>query len=142
MSELRIAIDQMLLERAREMRHDPAPAEQKLWRCLRDRQLGGFKFRRQHPLGGYIADFYCAEALLVVELDGASHGDRAAYDDRRTRRLQRDGRDVIRFVNDDVFWHIDAVLQVILDECVRSKAKRSRPSPRPSPRVQGEGEMQ
>ena len=140
MSELRIAIDEMLLERARAMRHDPAPAEQKLWQCLRDRQLGGFKFRRQHPLGGYIADFYCAETLLVVELDRDSHGDRAAYDDRRTRRLQRDGRNVIRFVNDDVFWHIDAVLHVIIDECVRSKANRSRPSPRPSPRVQGEGE--
>src|SRR5688572_24268504 len=105
MSELRIAIDDELLRRARAMRHDPAPAEKKLWRLLRDRQLAGFKFRRQHRLAGYIADFYCHEVLLVVERDGDSHGDRVAYDDRRTRRIERQGYHVIRFLNDDVFRH-------------------------------------
>ena len=79
MSELRKAIDDELLRRARAMRHEPAPAEKKLWRLLRDRQLNGFKFRRQHRVAGYIADFYCHEASLVVELDGASHGDRDLY---------------------------------------------------------------
>jgi very-short-patch-repair endonuclease len=111
-----------LLAFARSMRAEPAPAEKKLWRCLRDRQLGGFKFRRQHPLGPFIADFFCAQVNLVVELDGDSHGDRTSYDDHRTKRLERDGYQVIRFLNDDVFWHLDAVLQVLLDECERLAA--------------------
>ena len=122
MSELRKAIDDELLHRARMMRHEPAPSEKKLWRLLRDRQLAGFKFRRQHRLAGYIADFYCHEVLLVVELDGDSHGDRVAYDARRTKRIERRGHHVIRFANNDVFWHTDAVLQAIYDECVRLRS--------------------
>ena len=101
------------------MRAQPAPAEKKLWRCLRDRQLGGLKFRRQHPLGPFIADFFCAEVGLAVELDGDSHGERERYDARRTSYLERDGHHIIRFVNDDVFWHTDSVLQALFDECER-----------------------
>jgi very-short-patch-repair endonuclease len=134
MSELRIAIDDELLRRARAMRHEPAPAEKKLWRLLRDRQLAGFKFRRQHRLAGYIADFYCHDVELVVELDGDSHGDRGAYDERRTKRLERRGHHVIRFVNDDVFWHADAVLQAIYDECLRLTGRiETGPHPGPLP---------
>jgi very-short-patch-repair endonuclease len=108
----------LLLERARVMRHEPSPAEKKLWQRLRDRQLNGLKFRRQHPVSrNYIADSYCHDAKLVVELDGDSHGDREQYDARRTKRLERDGLHVIRFLNDDVFWHLDAVLEEILREC-------------------------
>jgi len=140
MSELRIAIDDELLRRARAMRHDPAPAEMKLWRLLRDRQLGGFKFRRQHRLAGYIADFYCAEASLVIELDGDSHGDQAEYDERRTKRIERHGHCVIRFVNDDVFRHTDAVLSAIYDECLRLTGNIEagpHPSPLPGYRERG-----
>jgi very-short-patch-repair endonuclease len=113
------AVDPVLLERARAMRHEPAPAEQKLWQCLRDRQLSGFKFRRQHAIAPFIADFFCFELKLVVELDGDSHGNREVYDACRTKRLERDGCRVIRFVNEDVFWHLDAVLDEILNECER-----------------------
>ena len=60
--------------------------------------------------------------LLVVELDGDSHGDRVAYDARRTKRIERRGHHVIRFANNDVFWHTDAVLQAIYDECVRLRS--------------------
>ena len=140
MSELRIAIDEELLRRARAMRHEPAPAEKKLWRLLRDRQLNGFKFRRQHRLAGYIADFYCHKVMLVVELDGDSHGDRTAYDEQRTKRLERRGHHVIRFVNDDVFWHGDAVLQAIYDECLRLTGQIEagpHPSPLPGYRERG-----
>src|SRR2546421_9040094 len=101
----------VLLERARCMRHEPAPAEQKLWWCLRNRKLCGYKFRRQQALGPYVADFFCAEAKLVVELDGESHGERYEYDQRRTKRLTRDGYHIVRFENDDVFRFLDAVLQ-------------------------------
>jgi lysyl-tRNA synthetase class 2 len=135
MSELRIAIDNELLRRAHAMRHDAAPAEKKLWCLLRDRQLSGFKFRRQHRLAGYIADFYCHDARLVVELDGDSHGDRAAYDGRRSTRIERRGHRVIRFLNDDVFWHTDAVLCAIYDECVRLSTSGSnvKAGPHPDP---------
>jgi very-short-patch-repair endonuclease len=107
------------------MRHDPAPADQKLWRCLRDRQLGGFKIRRQRPMPPYIADFYCVQARLVIELDGDTHGDRLEYDARRTKRMQTAGQNVIRFVHDDVLWHLDDVLEEILSECDRLEVRKS-----------------
>ena len=121
-----------LLERARLMRSDPAPAEAKLWRCLRDRQMSGYKFRRQRPMSPYIADFCCVALRLVIELDGDSHADTAEYDARRTARLERGGYRVIRFVNDDVNRHLDAVLDEVLRECERL-------GPAPSPGMPGEG---
>jgi very-short-patch-repair endonuclease/prenyltransferase beta subunit len=129
-----------LLKRARAMRQEAAPAEVKLWRCLRDRQLGGFKFRRQAPQPPYIADFYCAQLQLVIELDGDSHAEQEAYDARRTQRLTRDGLHVIRFLNTDVQSHLDSVLGEILCECERLLSSKS-PSPQPSPGVPGEGVM-
>jgi very-short-patch-repair endonuclease len=127
-----------LLQRARAMRHEPAPAEVKMWQCLRNRQLGEYKFRRQTPLPPYIADFYCAELELVVELDGDSHAEREHYDARRTQRLIRDGLHVIRFLNVDVQSHLDSVLEEILCECEQLSNPKS-PSPQPSPGVPGEG---
>jgi very-short-patch-repair endonuclease len=112
-------INPVLLARAREMRVECAPAEQKLWRCLRDRQLGGFKFRRQHVVGAYIADFYCHDCRLIVEIDGESHGHRESYDAARTQILDRAGDQVIRFANEDVHDFLDAVLEVILEGCER-----------------------
>ena len=99
------------------MRSDPAPAEKKLWSCLRDRQLNGFKFRRQHVVGAYIADFYCHQLHLVVEIDGASHGHREEYDSTRTQILNRGGDRVIRFANEDVYDFLDSVLEEILAQC-------------------------
>ena len=109
-----------------------------MWRCLRDRQLGGFKFRRQSPQPPYIADLFCAQIQLIVELDGDSHAEQEAYDARRTQRLMRGGLHVIRFLNTDVQSHLDAVLEEILRECDRLSTSKS-PSPQPSPGVPGEG---
>ncbi len=67
--------DQRLIGFAREMRHDPTRAEQAVWRLLRGRRFRGLKFRRQVPVGPYIADFACIEAGLIVECDGGQHGD-------------------------------------------------------------------
>jgi very-short-patch-repair endonuclease len=117
-----------LLKRARAMRHEPAPAEMKIWQCIRNRQLGDFKFRRQAPLPPFIADFYCPQVNLIVELDGDSHAERGTYDSQRTKKLERDGLHVIRFLNTDVMQHLDAVLGEILEECVRLLASKS-PSP-------------
>ena len=110
-------LNPVLLARAREMRKEPAPAEKKLWACLRDRQLNGFKFRRQHVIGPYIADFYCHAVRLVVEIDGASHGHRQSYDSMRTQILERERDRVIRFANEDVYDFLDNVLEEILAQC-------------------------
>ena len=85
--ERRHNLPPLLLKRARDLRHERIPVETKLWQCLRNRQLGGFKFRRNQPLPPFIADFFCAELRLIVELDGASHERCADYDDSRTLRL-------------------------------------------------------
>src|SRR5436190_1852990 len=104
-------LNPMLLARARELRSDSAPTEKKLWRCLRNRQLNGYKFRRQHPLETFVADFYCAQVKLVAELDGDSHEDELAESDDqfRTRIMERSGRHVIRFWNHSVHRNLEGV---------------------------------
>ena len=117
----RAPLNPVLLVRARSMRAESAPAEQKLWSCLRNRQHNDFKFRRQHVIGPYVADFYCHECGLIVEIDGDSHGYRDSYDATRTRILERGGDVVIRFANEDVFDFLDSVLEAILGECERRR---------------------
>jgi very-short-patch-repair endonuclease len=128
MKTARSLIPTELLQRARDMRHSAVSTEHKLWQCLRDRQLGGFKFRRQHPKPPFIADFYCAEAKLIVETDGDSHTEREAYDASRTLHLEHNGLHMIRFMNDDVHRFLDSVLEEILYECERLTQSKS-PSP-------------
>lgn len=104
-----------ILAHAREMRHPQTPAEAILWHKLRNRQLR-FKFRRQHPIYRFIVDFYCAEAKLLIEVDGESHmePDQEIYDKARTEYLENLGYKVIRFTNDDVKYNLQAVAEVIL----------------------------
>jgi very-short-patch-repair endonuclease len=126
-----------LVARAREMRGHLTAAELKLWDKLRGDQLCGLRFRRQHRIGSYIADFYCSEAKLVIEIDGDSHDERQAYDEMRTHWMsQQKGLRVVRFTNDEVMKHLEAVLQSIATEC----SNAARPSPQPSPRSTGERE--
>ncbi len=108
-----------ILAAARELRQPQTPAEIKLWARLRDRQLAGYKFRRQHPIGRFIVDFYCAEHQLVIEIDGDSHAEQVEYDQARTQWLNEEGYRVIRFSNREVFNQLEAVLEAILDECVK-----------------------
>jgi len=86
-----------ILQRSRDFRHPLTPTEAKVWQAVRRRQLG-FKIRRQHPIDRFIADFYCAEAKLIIEIDGDSHApeDQADYDVARTRWLEEHGYQVIR----------------------------------------------
>ncbi len=84
---------------ARRLRQSQALAEKILWGLVRAHRLGGFKFRRQVPIGGYFADFVCEQARLIVELDGAAHEGREDYDARRTEALERFGYAVLRFPN-------------------------------------------
>lgn len=83
-------------QRARELRGEMTPAEVILWQRLRRKQLSGWKFRRQEPVGNCIADFYCSPARLVIELDGSSHEGRAEEDARRDELLRAEGYAVLR----------------------------------------------
>ncbi|MDQ2962920.1 MAG: endonuclease domain-containing protein [Pseudomonadota bacterium] len=119
---------------ARELRRKETDAEHTLWRHLRDRQLDGCKFRRQHPIGPYIADFACPERLLIVELDGGQHAERGQYDKARTRYLGDHGWRVVRFWDNEALLQTDSVLERILSILC------NHPSPQPSPRKRGEGD--
>jgi very-short-patch-repair endonuclease len=90
------------------------PAEQRLWERIRDRQLAGAHFRRQHAVGTYIVDFFCAKSKLVIEVDGDTHADQVTYDAERTKWLneQRQYR-VVRFTNRDIYGGLDDVLVTI-----------------------------
>ena len=89
----------LMIEQAREMRKNPTKAEALLWGELRAKKLGGYKFRRQHPLGSFIVDFYCPLRKLVIELDGPIHESQKAYDDTREYYLKSMGYQVLRFDN-------------------------------------------
>ena len=104
-----------MLDRCRDMRKNATSAESWLWHFLRNRQFGGYKFRRQHVYRGYILDFYCHEAKLAIELDGSGHLEEAQveYDRDRTAALNICGLRIIRFWNNDVFEQIEMVLGVI-----------------------------
>lgn len=87
---------------ARELRKAATTPERVLWNLLRNRQLDGLRFRRQHVVGPYVADFYCAEHKLVVELDGMSHDERIEYDERRNEYMRARGLRVVRITNSDL----------------------------------------
>ncbi|MCI0812370.1 MAG: endonuclease domain-containing protein [Chloroflexi bacterium] len=101
---------------ARQLRRGATDAERVLWRYIRRKQLGGYRFRRQHPIGEFIVDFFCFEKGLVIELDGGHHSEHEDYDLNRTRCLESQGYQVLRFWNNQVMGEIEAVKQVILDK--------------------------
>lgn len=107
---------------ARSLRKDMPPAEQRLWYFIRRKQLGGFRFRRQHTIGPFVADFACVEARLVVELDGDRHGrdDAPSRDRNRDAFMEKEGWTVLRFWNHDVYGNIDGVLEMILAAATNS----------------------
>lgn len=100
--------------RRRDLRHNMPEPERRLWNRLRGKQLG-VKFRRQHGIGPYIADFYCPERKLVIELDGDSHASAEAqqYDAKRNAYMNSVGLTVLRFTNSQVMTELDAVVDVI-----------------------------
>ena len=106
-----------MIQRARPLRQPLTPAEAQLWRALRGRQANGLKFRRQHPIGPYVADFYCAQAQLVIEIDGPSHLRQEEYDQARTAWLESQGYRVVRYTNSEVQENIAAVLENIVERC-------------------------
>ncbi|HYA36716.1 MAG TPA: endonuclease domain-containing protein [Candidatus Methylomirabilis sp.] len=121
-------------QRARTLRRNLTDAEQRLWSCLKRKQINGYKFRRQFPLGRYIVDFVCLEARLIIEVDGGQHSEQTAHDEMRDKWLASQRFRVLRFWNNDVLRRTDAVVEEI------ARAVR-QPPPRPSP-VKGEGELE
>ena len=101
-----------LLQKARDLRQNPTDAELRLWANLRGRQMCGFKFRRQHPIGPYIVDFYCHEARLSIEIDGGQHGQDNHYDEKRTAYIEAQGVRVLRFWNNQVLAETEGVLEM------------------------------
>ena len=99
--------------RARRLRRDQTNAEKKLWARLRAGRFSELRFRRQFPIGNFIADLACPSARLVIELDGAQHLDQAAKDAWRTRLIEQRGYRVIRFWDSEVLLDIDVVLEKI-----------------------------
>lgn len=100
------------VSRARVLRRALTPPEARLWVCLRAKQLGGLKFRRQHPVGPYVLDFFCPEARLAVEVDGQQYGDsqQSDHDARRTEWLGSQGIAVLRIAAEDARTTLDGIL--------------------------------
>ena len=113
----RIRTTANIQQRAKELRKESTPTEKVLWERLRNRQLGGFKFRRQAPMGNVITDFYCAECKLIIEIDGDIHDFQIEEDATRTKQIESFGYRVIRFRNEEVVSNIESVLTKILNAC-------------------------
>ncbi len=114
---------------ARAMRTSATDAESLMWRLLRNRQIAGAKFRRQHAIGRYILDFYCDELRIAIELDGGQHADQVGYDTQRTAWLAERGIRVLRFWNNDVLNNTEGIFDVVY----RTLSEARPPSPQPSP---------
>lgn len=100
-----------------------------LWRFLRGRQLDGFRFRRQVPIAGFIADFACPEAGLVIEIDGGQHAEQADYDQSRSEVLREHGYRIVRYWNNDVLTRTDDVLADIQRRLTKQEPTPSQPPP-------------
>ncbi len=130
-------------EFARKLRAEQTDAESLMWALLRDKRLGGAKFRRQHPFQPYVLDFFCHEANLAVELDGGQHGEAQAHDEKRSAFLKSKGIDILRFWNNEALAETEAVLEKIWWELDARKAiviSPSAPSPL-APLPGGEGNL-
>jgi very-short-patch-repair endonuclease len=130
-------------QNARNLRREMTDAEKLLWRHLRMKQFEGYKFRRQHPLGKYIADFVCLDAGLILEVDGGQHAEQLVDDADRTQWLDTKGFRVMRFWNNEVLENIEGVKLAIWN-CLLELQSPSQPPPANvveliPPPLQGEG---
>jgi very-short-patch-repair endonuclease len=107
---------------ARKLRRSSTDVERKLWHRIRDKQVEDFRFRRQRPIGKFIVDFICLDAMLIVELDGGQHAEVVAYDERRTAFLESLGYRVLRFWNSDVIENMEGVLERLREELLNTRS--------------------
>ena len=121
-----------LEEAARALRQQLTPAEAQLWSALRGRQVGGLRFRCQHPVGPYALDFYCPSLKLVVEVDGGIHAQQREQDAARTEHLQAYGYHILRFTNEQVLADLDSVRATILRIATALIERQRAPSTQPT----------
>ena len=114
---------------ARQPRSTQTDAERALWNVLRGRSVLNLKFRRQHPIGNYIANFCCIDKGLIIELDGPQHLERVPQDEKRTRSLNAQGFRVLRFWNEDVLLAIEGVIEQINNHIFQSTLTRPEDGP-------------
>jgi very-short-patch-repair endonuclease len=107
-----------LTKPAKQLRNNPTEAEKFLWRRLKSSQLEGVKFRRQEPIEGFIVDFISFEKKIVIELDGGQHAEILKEDKNRDWCLRKNGFQVLRFWNHEVFQNLEGVLEVIRKHCI------------------------
>jgi very-short-patch-repair endonuclease len=119
---------------ARRLRRNQTDAKRILWFRLRDRRLDGWKFRRQFPIDRFVVDFFCADAHLIVELDGGQHAVQAAADAQRTKILEAMGYLVLRYWNNDVMQNIDGVVEDITTTLERHRSEPPHPTLSPTGR--------
>jgi very-short-patch-repair endonuclease len=113
------------LNNARHLRSTMTDVERTLWAVLRNRGVCDAKFKRQAPVGSFIADFVCTDAMLIVELDGGQHAENIDADNRRSAWLERNGFKVVRFWNNDVLQNLEGVVAVIIENLeARSGGKK------------------
>jgi very-short-patch-repair endonuclease len=117
---------------ARRLRRNQTDTERMLWFHLRDRRLAGWKFRRQFPIDRFVVDFFCADAHLVIELDGGQHAVRTEADAQRTKVLEAMGYLVLRYWNNEVMRNIDGVIEDIATALERHRPEPPHPHPLPS----------
>ena len=115
--------------KAQDLRQHSTDAEQALWKRLRNRQLAGYKFRRQVPIGKYIVDFVCFERNVVIEVDGGHHQEQARYDTARTTWLESQGFRVLRFWNHEILADTEAVQEALLVALQGDSLSPNPPSP-------------
>ena len=117
---------------ARHLRRNQTDAERTLWFRLRDRRLRGWKFRRQFPIDRFTVDFFCADAHLIIGLDGGQYAIRSVTDAQRTKILEAMGYLVLRYWNNDVMQNTDGVLEDIYAALERHRPEPPHPHPLPS----------
>jgi very-short-patch-repair endonuclease len=122
------------------LRKRQTDAERQLWQHLRSKQIEGFKFRRQEPIGEYIVDFVCFDSKVVIEVDGGQHAEEGA-DKERDRWLNKEGFKVLRFWNNEVLLNLRGVLEIIKKNCLKSPSPFASANPprRIIPSHQGRG---
>ena len=117
--------------RARSLRQRAVPAEALLWKALRNRALVGFKFRRQHPIGVFIADFACVSCKIAIQVDGATHLASRRSDTKRTTFLESEGWCVMRFWNTEIYEELEAACEAVYRLCMERSAQSCPPHPQP-----------
>ena len=112
---------------ARKNRIESTPAERVLWQALRNQQLGGMKFRKQHPVGNYVIDFFCVDEMLAIEVDGSIHDNQEHYDldQERTQRLNEQDIRVLRFSNMSILEDLPSVLEKIKSFVINTPIRKA-----------------